>query len=799
MAMLWSRGGGPPAMGVANQIPLLLSRLRTSTIVQDRREAVSDISALTDMTAIGEEGILTLFSCLRTDFDDPEIRDGILGIMADLLENKETRAFLMDVLKQEIQQPSSKVLDTLLMVLGEPGFHSRYNTVKILTALTEFNSDAVVKQLLNTPQGLPALMSVLEEKSHDGIIRNEGIIFMKSLVAAHEEIQKIVAFHNIFEVLFDIIRGEGGVHGGIIVEDCMDVLQHLLATNTSNQTLFRETRGLQQLQGLLTFNMLRKSESADKIIITALQILGFFLRGGSSRSPSELTATKNAMAGVPARKGQAAEGESMLCTVANLVVEPHLGPIAQFEAMRCLAHLADGHEKSQEQLFNLRGEAPWVLRIEEIIAGDSDLVIHQGAAELYHTLLQCRSVAAQVAGNLLTSVQSPQPPSPPLPGATFLHTLLSDTASPLAIYTSATLLATLFTTHTELKTPLVSDGPKGRATFPDVVQLLKTSIRGQKPPFMVASLFRLLLVWVHDCPEAIAEFTKDLTTLAFFVETANADGIEPVSIQVLSCSLVAAMKLSCKPGAGVVTPLAERAIRDALSRRIGLDHYSARFNDLRKTTAFSSPTPLFATQQPTEWDKSLAASVVDIHSAAQRSLLEPSHAEDTTSSPAASDGGTPANGHGDDPSVQVEHLRKLLKQQDIDLAHLRSELAELKKQKDEAARGGVLQADRDQYIQNLRRESLQLEQSLKEAESRLEQERAAFKLELEEERRKRAQDRKEADRHRAMAEESINSLDESRRQTEEEKAALISSLERMEERLHDTLHKLDAISSLVRS
>jgi hypothetical protein len=77
------------------------------------------------------------------------------------------------------------------------------------------------------------------------------------------EIQKLVAFENAFEILYAIMEQEGGVDGGIVVHDCLQLLANLLRYNSSNQVspeqtglsdmknYFRETRGIPRLVELI--------------------------------------------------------------------------------------------------------------------------------------------------------------------------------------------------------------------------------------------------------------------------------------------------------------------------------------------------------------------------------------------------------------------------------------------------------------------------------------------------------------------------------------------------------------------
>ena len=69
----------------------------------------------------------------------------------------------------------------------------------------------------------------------------EAILLLVHLSDGHQDVQKIIAFENAFDRIFNIIDVEGGVDGGIIVQDCLQLLTNLLAYNASKQVLFRET------------------------------------------------------------------------------------------------------------------------------------------------------------------------------------------------------------------------------------------------------------------------------------------------------------------------------------------------------------------------------------------------------------------------------------------------------------------------------------------------------------------------------------------------------------------------------
>lgn len=102
----------------------------------------------------------------------------------------------------------------------------------------------------------------------------QGLLLLQQLTKGNAAIQKIVAFENAFERLLDIITEEGnsdgGMYGtqtvenkrrakgyhlkdvclvaGIVVEDCLILLQNLLKYNNSNQNFFKEGSYIQRMK-----------------------------------------------------------------------------------------------------------------------------------------------------------------------------------------------------------------------------------------------------------------------------------------------------------------------------------------------------------------------------------------------------------------------------------------------------------------------------------------------------------------------------------------------------------------------
>ncbi|KAI9077424.1 hypothetical protein K1719_040627 [Acacia pycnantha] len=69
------------------------------------------------------------------------------------------------------------------------------------------------------------------------VIRNEALLLLTHLIHEAEEIQKIVVFEGAFEKIFSIIKEEGGSDGGVVVQDCLELLNNLLRNNGSNRII----------------------------------------------------------------------------------------------------------------------------------------------------------------------------------------------------------------------------------------------------------------------------------------------------------------------------------------------------------------------------------------------------------------------------------------------------------------------------------------------------------------------------------------------------------------------------------
>lgn len=118
-----------------------------------------------------------------------------------------------------------------------------------------------------------------------------------ALTPASEELQKLVAFENAFDILFRLIAAEGSLsQGAEVVEDCLSLLAHLLRFNISNQLSFCETGCVKKVTELLVDCQQEPVEDEfpsrwtlvqqDKNVWGLLAIIQLFLIRGGMRTPA---------------------------------------------------------------------------------------------------------------------------------------------------------------------------------------------------------------------------------------------------------------------------------------------------------------------------------------------------------------------------------------------------------------------------------------------------------------------------------------------------------------------------------
>ncbi|KAM3940378.1 general vesicular transport factor p115 isoform 1-T1 [Leptodactylus fuscus] len=270
--------GGQQSSGVqpsgAETIQKLCDRVASSTLLDDRRDAVRALKSLSKKyrLEVGTQAMDHLLNVLQTDRADSEIIGYALDTLYNVLSNDAEEAvgrlsswslLPRDTAESEEENQQAQTDDLgvqftemfikqqenvtmLLSILEEFDFHVRWPAVKLLTSLLKQQGPQVQQIILVSPMGVSRLMDLLDDSRE--VIRNDGLLLLQQLTKSNAAIQKIVAFENAFERLLDIITEEGNSDGGIVVEDCLLLLQNLLKYNNSNQNFFKEGSYIQRMK-----------------------------------------------------------------------------------------------------------------------------------------------------------------------------------------------------------------------------------------------------------------------------------------------------------------------------------------------------------------------------------------------------------------------------------------------------------------------------------------------------------------------------------------------------------------------
>ncbi|XP_042340723.1 general vesicular transport factor p115 isoform X1 [Plectropomus leopardus] len=276
--VMGGQAAGPQPSG-AETIQKLCDRVASSTLLEDRRDAVRALKSLSKKyrMEVGTQAMDHLINILQTDRSDSEILGYALDTLYNIICNdeeeeqdesedavtplsasgKHKNVSMPDETAQKqaddlgaqftdqfIQDPEHVTL--LLTLLEEFDFHVRWPGVKLLTALLKNQGVQVQGIILVSPMGVSRLMDLLADSRE--VIRNDGLLLLQQLTKSNAAIQKIVAFENAFERLLDIITEEGSSDGGIVVEDCLLLLLNLLKNNSSNQNFFKEGSYIQRMK-----------------------------------------------------------------------------------------------------------------------------------------------------------------------------------------------------------------------------------------------------------------------------------------------------------------------------------------------------------------------------------------------------------------------------------------------------------------------------------------------------------------------------------------------------------------------
>lgn len=442
--------------------------------------------------------------------------------------------------------------------------------------------------VLANPLGVARLMDMASERE---VVRNEALLLLNSLARDKEDIQKLLAFEGAFERLFAIIKEEGGASGGVVVQDCLELVNNLLRDCASNQLLFRESGHASLLPSLLQLQRdaaLSRQGAAN--VLCALELIHVLF---TPVSGEEGAGTVRAHQALLLRHG-------LLAVLLPLALgDRTLFPAVSNAARFCAALLVAGFPPAQEALgsasVTVDAETgvsePALLAALRLTLQAGSQAERDAAARLVASYCQ-----ANTEGQLLL-VSTLMPMGGDDSGAASFGTRLaaalmgerSDLASRAASLLPHLLAGNLAAKELLLRVPLEAGEAGRRGAIPELLiprisRLLAESSRAADRRELQLPLLRLLLTWLHDCPRAVAAFLTAPGNLPMLIDLALHGGSQHVTGFAAAVLGVAVVSNTQSAGCDA------RTVVDTIVSRLTLPTFFALWEALRGTPEFASAT-----------------------------------------------------------------------------------------------------------------------------------------------------------------------------------------------------------------
>ncbi|KAH9742520.1 Golgin candidate 6 [Citrus sinensis] len=583
----------------------LLERISNGVLAEDRRSAMTELQAVVAESkgaqlAFGAMGFPVIMVVLKEERDDVEMVRGALETLVSALTpldhvkgpKNEVQPALMntDLLSREAES-----ISLLLSLLSEEDFYIRYYTLQVLTVLLTNSLNRLQEAILTIPRGITRLMDMLMDRE---VIRNEALLLLTYLTREAEEIQKIVVFEGAFEKIFSIIKEEGGSDGGVVVQDCLELLNNLLRNNESNQTIN---------------------------LLSALETINLLIVRGSEADPGK-DAHKLTNKTVLVQK-------KALDNLLMLAVESQWAPVAvRCAALRCISDIIAAHPKNRDVLASkVLGEEPQVEAalnsILRIILRTSSMQEFLAADRIFNSFCE-KNPDGQA---MLTSTLIPQPQSmshAPLEedvnmsfGSMLIRGLtLGESDGDLEVCCrAASVLSHILMDNLqckervlriELEAPMPSLGAAEplmhrMVRYLALASSMKTKDGTGKAGYIQLIILKLLVTWLADCPNAVHCFLDSRPHLTYLLEL-----VSNPSATVCTRGLAAVLLGECVIyNKSSDTGRDAFSIVDSISQKVGLTSYFLKFDEMQKSFLFSSAKPTQALKPLT---RSTAASMAEI-------------------------------------------------------------------------------------------------------------------------------------------------------------------------------------------
>ncbi|XP_049576269.1 general vesicular transport factor p115 isoform X2 [Syngnathus scovelli] len=604
--VMGGQAAGPQPTG-AETIQKLCDRVASSTLLEDRRDAVRALKSLSKKyrMEVGTQAMDHLINILQTDRSDSEILGYALDTMYNIICNDEEEE--QDESEDETAQKQADDLGAkfteafiqdpehitlLLTMLEEFDFHVRWPAVKLLTALLRNQCVQLQSIILVSPMGVSRLMDLLADSRE--VIRNDGLLLLQQLTKGNAAIQKIVAFENAFERLLDIITEEGSSDGGIVVEDCLLLLRNLLKNNSSNQNFFKEGSFIQRMRPWFEVGDDNSGWSAQKVTNLHLMLQLVRVMVSPVNSPGATASCQRSMYQCGLLQ--------QLCTILMATGVP---ADILTETINTVSEVIRGSQINQDYFASVNAPSnpprpaivvllmsmvnerqPFVLRCAVLYCFQCFLYKNQkGQGEIVATLLPSTIDANSIsAGQLLC-------------GGLFSADSLSNWCASVAL--AHALQDNLTQKEQLLRVQLATSlGKPPVSLLQQCTNILsqgdKISRRGSKVQTRVG-LLMLLCTWINNCPIAVTHFLHNQENVPFLTAQISENLGEDERLVQGLCALLLGICIYYNDNS--LENYTKEKLKQLIEKRIGKENFVEKLGFVTKHELYSraaqKPQPVF--------------------------------------------------------------------------------------------------------------------------------------------------------------------------------------------------------------
>ncbi|XP_028929075.1 general vesicular transport factor p115 isoform X2 [Ornithorhynchus anatinus] len=703
--VMGGQSSGPQPSG-AETIQKLCDRVASSTLLDDRRDAVRALKSLSKKyrLEVGIQAMEHLIHVLQTDRSDSEIigyaLDTLYNIMSNDVEEEEPEENPQkqaDDLGSQFTEIFIKQQDNitlLLTFLEEFDFHVRWPGVRLLTTLLKQQGPQVQQIILVSPMGVSRLMDLLADSRE--VIRNDGVLLLQALTRSNAAIQKIVAFENAFEKLLDIITEEGNSDGGIVVEDCLLLHQNLLKNNNSNQNFFKEGSYIQRMKPWFEVGDDNSGWSAQKVTNLHLMLQLVRVLVSPTNPPGATSSCQKAMFQCGLLQ--------QLCTILMATGVP---ADILTETINTVSEVIRGCQVNQDYFASVNAPSspprpaivvllmsmvnerqPFVLRCAVLYCFQCFLYKNQkGQGEIVATLLPS---TIDATGNSVSAGQL-------LCGGLFSTDSLSNWCASVAL--AHALQENSTQKEQLLRVQLATSiGNPPVTLLQQCTNILsqgdKIDRRGSKVQTRVG-LLMLLCTWLSNCPIAVTHFLHNKANIPFLTgQIAENLGEEEQLVQGL-CALL--LGISMYFNDNTLENFMKEKLKQLIEKRLGKENFIEKLGFISKHELYSKaaqkPQPNFSSPDHMIFDHEFTKLVKELEGIITKAIYKSSEEDQKEEE---------VKKTLEQHDSIVSHYKNMIREQDIQLEDLKQQVSTLKCQNEQlqtavTQQASQIQQHKDQY------------------------------------------------------------------------------------------------------